>query len=100
MVNVDLLDYSVAQKAADSLSFLLQEPPYNRNEGNHIFVVISCIFSSLPPQELKQFASRDGLTCQHALEVTMMMWNRMRRKRWRSVDDNGGSDHVDGNWCW
>ena len=34
LVNVDLLDYSVSQKAADTLSFLLQEPWYNRNEGD------------------------------------------------------------------
>ena len=32
MVNVDLLDYSVSQKAADTLSFLLQE--YDSNEGD------------------------------------------------------------------
>ena len=34
LVNVDLLDYSVSQKAADTLSFLLQESWYNRNEGD------------------------------------------------------------------
>ena len=33
LVNVDLLDYTVSQKAADSLEFLLQEPQYNRNDG-------------------------------------------------------------------
>ena len=33
LVNVDLLDYTVSQKAADSLEFLLQEPQYNRNNG-------------------------------------------------------------------
>ena len=33
LVNVDLLDYSVSQKAADSLEILLQEPHYNRNDG-------------------------------------------------------------------
>ena len=32
-MNVDLLDYTVSQKAADSLEFLLQEPQYNRNDG-------------------------------------------------------------------
>ena len=34
MVNVDLLDYSVSQKATDMLSFLMQESCYNRNEGD------------------------------------------------------------------
>ena len=34
LVNVDLLDYSVSQKAADTLSFLLHESWYNRNEGD------------------------------------------------------------------
>ena len=34
LVNVDLLDYSVSQKAADTLSFLLQESWYNRNQGD------------------------------------------------------------------
>ena len=33
LVNVGLLDYSVSQKAADSLEILLQEPQYNRNDG-------------------------------------------------------------------
>ena len=33
LVNVDLLDYSVSQKAADSLEMLLQEPQYSRNDG-------------------------------------------------------------------
>ena len=33
LVNVDVLDYSVSQKAADSLEILLQEPQYNRNDG-------------------------------------------------------------------
>ena len=33
LVHVDLLDYSVSQKAADSLEFLLQEPQCNRNDG-------------------------------------------------------------------
>ena len=33
LVNVDLLDYSVSQKAADCLEFLLQEPQYNRSDG-------------------------------------------------------------------
>ena len=32
-MNVDLLDYTVSQKAADSLEFLLQEPQYNRSDG-------------------------------------------------------------------
>lgn len=33
LVNVDHLDYTVSQKAADSLEFLLQEPQYNRSDG-------------------------------------------------------------------
>ena len=42
LVNVDLVDYSVSQKAADTLGFLLQEPQYNRNEGiqNYLIVLI------------------------------------------------------------
>ncbi|KAK2555497.1 E3 ubiquitin-protein ligase rnf213-alpha [Acropora cervicornis] len=40
LVNVDLLDYSVSQKAADTLSFLLQESWYNRNED--LCLVIFC----------------------------------------------------------
>ena len=39
LVNVDLLDYTVSQKAADSLEFLLQEPQYNRNDGIQATVV-------------------------------------------------------------
>ena len=33
LVNVDLLDYTVSQKATVSLEFLLQEPQYNRSDG-------------------------------------------------------------------
>ena len=33
LVNVDLLDYTVSKKAADSLEFLMQEPQYNRSDG-------------------------------------------------------------------
>ena len=33
LVNVDLLDYSVSHKAADSLEFLLQKRQYNCNDG-------------------------------------------------------------------
>ncbi|XP_068694646.1 E3 ubiquitin-protein ligase rnf213-alpha-like isoform X2 [Montipora foliosa] len=41
LVNVDNLDYSVSQRAADTLSFLLQEPPYNRNEELCLVVICS-----------------------------------------------------------
>ncbi|XP_078381354.1 E3 ubiquitin-protein ligase rnf213-alpha-like isoform X3 [Oculina patagonica] len=41
LVNVDLLDYSVSQKAADALGFLLQEPQYNRDEGLSLVVICS-----------------------------------------------------------
>ncbi|CAH3029473.1 unnamed protein product, partial [Porites evermanni] len=41
LVHVDLLDYSVSQKAADSLEFLLQEPQCNRNDGLSLVVICS-----------------------------------------------------------
>ncbi|KAJ7355098.1 hypothetical protein OS493_027887, partial [Desmophyllum pertusum] len=39
LANVDLLDYSVSRKAADTLEFLLQESQYNRNHGLSLMVI-------------------------------------------------------------
>ncbi|XP_068694638.1 E3 ubiquitin-protein ligase rnf213-alpha-like [Montipora foliosa] len=41
LINVDQLDYSVSQRAADTLSFLLQEPLYSRNKALCLVVICS-----------------------------------------------------------
>lgn len=42
LVNVDLLDYGVSQKASDVLEVLLHEPQYSQNEGNKKSLLSSC----------------------------------------------------------